>query len=170
MAKPDYSSWLTKQQAADLIGVSTKTIEKLAQEKRLQMNYWKRPQTGARVVLYHPGDVERLHKERNPEADPFVVPESENGPKALMANGTKVPALSSGAAEQFVMALRTLGKRSEVRLAERLFLTVPEASEYSGLPQTHLRRLMKDGGLKALKTGGGWRIARVHLEQLAAVR
>jgi hypothetical protein len=29
MPKPDYSLWLTKQQAAEAIGVSTKTIEKL---------------------------------------------------------------------------------------------------------------------------------------------
>ena len=27
--------------------------------------------------------------------------------------------------------------------------------------------LMAQGNLKALNTGGGWRIARVHLEQLA---
>jgi hypothetical protein len=31
--KPDYSTWLTKQQAADAIGVSTKQIEPWTQEK-----------------------------------------------------------------------------------------------------------------------------------------
>jgi hypothetical protein len=44
------------------------------------------------------------------------------------------------------------------------------AKNEKGLTPIGELRLMKDGGLKALKTGGGWRIARVHLEQLAAVR
>jgi hypothetical protein len=36
MPKPDYSTWLTKQQAADAIGASTKLIERLADEKQIQ--------------------------------------------------------------------------------------------------------------------------------------
>ena len=47
--KPDYSTWLTKQQAADAIGVSTKQIERWTQEKRLQVAKWKRPEGGPRL-------------------------------------------------------------------------------------------------------------------------
>ena len=43
----DYSTWLTKQQAAEVIGVSTKLIEALAKEKKLQAAKWKRPESGA---------------------------------------------------------------------------------------------------------------------------
>jgi excisionase family DNA binding protein len=49
----------------------------------------------------------------------------------------------------------------------RIFLTLAEAAEFSGLPVVFLRRLMTSGKLKALKTGAGWRIARVELERLA---
>lgn len=50
----------------------------------------------------------------------------------------------------------------------RIFLTMAEAAELSGLPAVFLRRLVTSGKLKALKTGAGWRIARIELEKLAA--
>jgi len=53
-----------------------------------------------------------------------------------------------------------------VRIAERLFLSVHEAAQYSGLPQAHLWRLLKDGQLAGVKTGAGWRIRRHDLEKL----
>jgi hypothetical protein len=77
MDKPDYSHWLTKQQAAEAIGVSTKTIEKLAAEGQFEQAYWRRPLTGAKVSVYHPDEVERIRRERNPGAKPFVLPEEE---------------------------------------------------------------------------------------------
>jgi excisionase family DNA binding protein len=49
----------------------------------------------------------------------------------------------------------------------RIFLNMTEAAEFSGLPSVFLRRLITSGKLKALKTGAGWRIARVELEKLA---
>jgi excisionase family DNA binding protein len=40
-----------------------------------------------------------------------------------------------------------------------------EAAEFSGLPVAFLRRLIASGKLKALKTGAGWRVARLELER-----
>src|ERR1700688_5103207 len=77
MDKPDYSHWLTKQQAAEAIGVSTKTIEKLAAEGQFEQAYWRRPQTGAKVSVFHPEEVERIRRERNPGAKPFMMPEDK---------------------------------------------------------------------------------------------
>jgi excisionase family DNA binding protein len=54
-----------------------------------------------------------------------------------------------------------------VPLTQRVFLTPYEAAQFSGLPQSYLRRLVTSGQLKALKTGSGWRIPRVALEALA---
>lgn len=164
MPKTDYSSWLTKQQAAEAIGVSTKTIEKLAEEKKIQQVYWKRPETGARTAMYHPYDVARIRKERNPDAEAFVVP---SGPVADLAR----PAPSvDGFAHALVQAVEKASENSErqgsVRIAERLFLTYAEAAQYSGLPKRHIRRLVAEGNLEALRTGAGWRIRRRDLEKL----
>src|SRR6185369_10734030 len=77
----DYSTWLTKQQAADAIGVSTKLVEQLAKEKKLQSAQWKRPENGAWVSVYHPDDVARERKERNPDAPAFVLPATDEQPE-----------------------------------------------------------------------------------------
>jgi excisionase family DNA binding protein len=168
MPKPNYSTWLNKQQAADALGVSTKTIEQLAKDKKLQQAYWKRPETGAKVSVYHPADVERLRKERSPDAPPFVLPPGAEEQQ------TSTTALAVPSMERFFRAIAAAAaggsessqNRSEVRIAERLYLTIPEAANFSGLPQAHLRRLMKDEKLEALRTGAGWRIRRSDLEKL----
>jgi excisionase family DNA binding protein len=170
MAKTNYSTWLTKQQAADAIGVSTKTIEQLAQRKAIHQEYWKRPETGAKVSVYHPEDVERERKARNPDAEPFVLPEAGEDARSN-AQGAAV-AIRQPSIEQFMQAIAGAVSASQnsqnagVRTTERLFLTISDAADYSGLPQAHLRRLMKDGKLEGLKTGGGWRIRRADLERL----
>jgi len=169
-----YSAWLTKQQAADAIGVSTKFIEQLAKEKKLQSAKRQRPESGAWVSVYHPDDVERLRRERNPAAPPFIVPAPEARPEvvadpAASPNAIAIRQSPTEFLQALFAALQTASENSEnrsVRITERLFLTIPEAAEYSGLPQAHLRRLMTDGTLTGLKTGSGWRIRRADLEKL----
>src|SRR5690242_12118850 len=70
---PDLSTWLTKQQASETIGVSSKTVEKLAADGKLQ--WAKRPQPGSPPqTVYHPDDVKREAEARNPQIAPYVVP------------------------------------------------------------------------------------------------
>ncbi len=60
----DYSTWLTKQQAADAIGVSTKTVEKLAADKKLEQAVWRPDNRGMPRAVYQPDDVARMAQER----------------------------------------------------------------------------------------------------------
>jgi hypothetical protein len=46
-----------------------------------------------------------------------------------------------------------------------LFLTLPEASEYSGLSMTLLKRKIRSGELAALKDRG-WKVRRLDLEKI----
>ncbi len=155
----NYSHWLTKQQAAEAIGCSTKTVEQLAKQQRLHKQYWKRPETGAKVSMYHPDDVAVLRKERNPAAEPFVVPErSENSQKPA----TTALALAQQTPQQlmqvFAGMLAAASQNSEtppeVRLPDRLYLTVREAAAFAGLGEGYLRRLIKDGRLALLRHAG----------------
>ena len=50
-------------------------------------------------------------------------------------------------------------------LRHKLFLTIQEATEYSGLPEAVIRRMIAQEVLPAVKTGG-WRIKRTYLEVL----
>ncbi len=60
---------------------------------------------------------------------------------------------------------RTAG--TAVPVERRIFLTMAEAAEFSGLPASFLRRLIVTGKLKALKTGAGWRVSRAGIEGLS---
>ena len=53
-----------------------------------------------------------------------------------------------------------------VPLERRIFLSVSESAELSGLPVSYLRRLIAQEKLKAFRTGSGWRIPRAELEAL----
>src|SRR5438105_13268396 len=71
--RTDLSHWLTKQQAADAIGVSTKAIERFTQAKKLEQRF--RPRAGSpHVAVYDPDDVARIAHERHPAPPPFVLP------------------------------------------------------------------------------------------------
>src|ERR1700730_4718481 len=82
---PDYSTWLTKQQAADALGVSTKTVEKLAQERKLEQAVWRRPTGGVPIAVYFPDDVARIASERHQAPQAFVLPATQ--PAAASSNG-----------------------------------------------------------------------------------
>jgi len=52
------------------------------------------------------------------------------------------------------------------------WLTLPEASLYTGLPESTLRKLLAGGQLRGLDTGprlgGRWRIKRTDLDSISA--
>jgi len=152
MPKDDLSHWLTKQQAADAIGVSTKTIEKLADNRQLQQRSRKRPGKPA-IVVYHPSDVERVRLERNPDAEPFELPADR--PAAPPGTALTVPAAELSAASQnsqnsqnpnpleFLAALAAGIVRQTDRgpvAPERRYLTLAEAAAYTGLGEAYLRQ------------------------------
>jgi excisionase family DNA binding protein len=160
----DYSTWLTKQQAADAIGVSQKGIERLAKARKLQQYLWRRPSGGQPIKVYAPDDVERLAHQKQPEKE-FLVP-----PAAAGTNGHAelAPVGKTMNAQAFLAALiSTIQQAAETqsRHVETLFLTIPEAAQYTGLSQAFIRRQCQSGELIAIKDGG-WKIHRTRLEAL----
>jgi len=53
-----------------------------------------------------------------------------------------------------------------VPVERRVFLTISESAEFTGLPLSFLRRLIADGTIKAFRAGRAWRIPRAELEAL----
>lgn len=151
--KADYSSWLTKAQAAEALEVSTKQVERWAQEKKIQQRRWKRPEGGPAIAVFHPEDVERLRKERNPEVAPFVIASVADQFRTVPA---VVGVRHGGGPADLLGALQSLSRTSEtrVRLAEKMYLTVHEAAEYMGLGVEYVRRLISEGKLEVLKGAG----------------
>jgi excisionase family DNA binding protein len=56
---------------------------------------------------------------------------------------------------------------AEVPIEHRVFLTLQEGAQFSGLPASDLRRLIRSEELRAVRIGDGWRIPRAALESLA---
>ena len=158
MTKPDYATWYTKQDAATKIGVSMKTIEQYAKAGRIQAAKWKRPSGGPRVMVYAPIDVDRLATERQDNAEPpFVLPAGANGNGHALA---RVASSTPDGAAILQAMLATFQKASES--SEKLYLTIPEAAEFSGLSEAYIRRACQANTLAAIKDGG-WKIKRAAL-------
>jgi excisionase family DNA binding protein len=172
--KIDLSDWMTKQEAAAAIGVSTKAIERFAKAGKLEQR--SRPQPhGPNVAVYFPDDVATLAQERQPAATPFVLPAVPDAPRsngrtpgsAALTVSAPSTAGDDPVRALFAAAMRAvLSQTSETSaMSATLFLTLREAAALSGLTQAYLRRLIDEQKLPAIRDRG-WRIRRRDLEQL----
>jgi hypothetical protein len=172
----DHERWLTKQQTADQLGVTTKTVEAYAREHRMRSipNY-KRLTGGARITIFHPEDVLTLATARDAGSVPDavlpappltvgrVVPATS--PSVEIQRAPTLPSTTAAIIEAFTAALEQSQKsrKSEIsELSQKLYLSIPEAARLSGFTETRIRRLCHEGNLKALKDGG-WKIRRADL-------
>lgn len=148
-------TWLTKQQAAAQLQVAEKTIDRMAKAGELQKQTFKRAGQ-VPIVVFHPGDVERARVARAPQA--FIVPETGGHMSAV--SGHPVRDMSTRMSELSVVPVR------------RLWLTLQQAADYSGLPTAVLLEFIGAGRLPALdvgrRRGGRWRIRQIDLRQLDA--
>jgi hypothetical protein len=172
----DYSTWLTKQQAADTIGVSTKTIEQFAKDGKIQQAAWRPQGRGAEKAVYHPDDVARIAAERRPGPQAFVLPAGVTPPVNGNGHQTGIrpltPLTGAPSGEDvlrlvFAAALQRLTSENPETSenSQKLFLTIPEAAVVSGFSQAYLRRKCQDGWTGAIKDGA-WKIRRKDLEAL----
>lgn len=162
MADTNYPDWLTREESARVIGVSTKTVEKLERDKKLHRKDRKRAGKPP-IAVYHPADVQKMAEEYQRSSEPGILPPE----LAQMPASSPAPlAVRSQVPGGFLEALAQISNKLVVRVSERLYLKIAEASLYSGLPQAYLKRLIREGKLSALRTGAGWRIKRCDLEAL----
>jgi len=175
---PDYSTWLTKQQAADAIGVSTKTIESFAKDAKIQQAAWRPSGRGPEKAVYNPDDVARIAQERRPGLPPFVLPASPAGPSNGNGHGGAIQTLHSVTPSGedvlrlvFAAALRALASEPATsENSEKLFLDVEQAAAYLYWTPRDVRRAVRAGELdarnKEKRDWRTWRIRRKDLEQL----
>jgi excisionase family DNA binding protein len=182
----DRSTWFTKQEAAARLHVTTKTVERFAQEGKITQARWRRPTGGPMLVVYHPQDVAQLLKARPPGSvagylgpGPDVSTNGNgNGSRELQAlevtssaSATPLPT-----AEELIRGLAALVQRMSqtsrdvsdtMSQTPTLWVTVKDAAAILGFPQADVRRMIHEGDLDSRQTGrGGIRIRRTDLEQL----
>jgi excisionase family DNA binding protein len=153
-----WKGWKTKAEAVALLGISERTIERMVQAGRIKQAYKRVPNRRPLAVL-SPKDLDKVRAETiKPMSAPVPHEDTDGASRAL------APRSSPNNASHLLSALASVTPQ-RVPVASKVFLPLKEASEYSGLPMAYLRRLIGEGTLPALKTGG-FRIRRTDLENL----
>ena len=157
--QPD--EWVSKADAARIIGCSEKTIERLAIQKKIQKIMRRIP--GRRSApAYHRGDIDAIAA-KTAHIEPFPARAALAPPpgSALVPRDPERP----GMAEMFFQVMTSGLPRAPLSPLNKIFLTLKEASEYSGMSRGWLIAKIKAGELPAFKAGG-WKIRRADLEEL----
>lgn len=157
--KIDLFAWLRKKDAAERIGCSEKHVEKLSREGSLEMQMYRRPEGGPRVAVYHPGDVEKLAGQKNPNGHVMKPADSTDGVPIIVPT-TNNP-LSTMFTSGMIPFLRTLSGLSETAETSDLppselrfvgYLSIMEAMDFTGLPEKTLQRFAKEGRIGKIGT------------------
>jgi helix-turn-helix protein len=145
----DYSGWLTKQEIMKELGLSERTLERMLQRDEIKRAHCRVPGRKP-ITVISPDDIERLRAEVV-KPEPIPAPE-ERALAVRQRSGMELLALLRNTA--WVPALP-------------LFLSLKEASEFSGLSQALIRRLITQKKFKKVWLDRGYRISRKELETLA---
>jgi hypothetical protein len=154
-----YDSWLTLQQAADAIGVSTRQVQTLAATGKLRR--LKRPvEGGSPIAIFDPGDVEREKEKRQRlQVIPAAAPESSQTQKQFVT-----PDLTQ------LLHLHAFADKIREMEQPKLNLTLDEAAAASGLPAAYLRQSVLSGALPAHRWGKRGQRIWIHRADLETFR
>lgn len=141
----DLSSWLTKPQAAAALQVAAKTIERWADDEKIEQ----RTMPNGRV-LFSPADIQRLAAERGIST---AVVKARVGKVARIHQVQASAMIGRDETQQLPL--------SELR--HKVFLTTPEAVRYTGLPADYLSSLTSLPRVENLRP---YRYRRTDLEKL----
>jgi excisionase family DNA binding protein len=145
--------WFTRQESADYLGVSTKTISKYVKQGKLSARYEKGP-TGEALFL-DKGEVEALKEAQvayKPATQISVIPTLAHLP------------VETGTTERILEALAKALTQNGPS-PSKLLLTIDEAAQVSGLPRSNLRAAIVESRLPAVHVSRRWLVKREVLEE-----
>jgi excisionase family DNA binding protein len=152
----------SKREAAELLGVSTRGVERAVRRGHLTVLY--RDSKHGKTAWFSPQELER-YKE---------LQEEPQGPVGFTAG---IPGRSPGNGPPLVGTLipvvglepraKSGRKRTAnaVRIADRLTLTLDEAAYLSGLPRSFIVKNIHEGILKAVRIGRSYHVKRFDLDR-----
>jgi hypothetical protein len=175
------SEWLTTEETMTLLGIARRTVQEWAQSGFL---HWKFQSVPGRKPerVYQRSEVENFRQHGPPKREQAARPKKEialRQPKSRANDDWDVPIMA-----EIAIAMTTIAKHlaapalppapvsgPAVRLSEKVWLSLDEAAEYSGLAKNDLLRLCQEAdpnsfGAPSLvaRKSGGWKIQRKSLE------
>ena len=143
------SEYLSKAVAAKRLGLSVRYLMDLAAQGKLERFKQFDPQTRRDTTVFDATDVAQLLAEWTPKPETAMIAAPASTALAVRRNGVTA---------------------SPAPALPRLWLTLDEAADYSGLPASVLHRLIAGGQLPALdvgvRPGGRYRVRRADLDEI----
>jgi hypothetical protein len=176
MPEVDLTQWPSVEEAAVALRTSARSI--IRHNERGELEFRKRPRPGKKPEnVVNPADLEKL----KPAPYPVKMPAPQFSPEPRQIfDHSAMNRFVSGLAEAVASHTRALPPAPEpaaaprpeppaVALDRKLWLTLPEASVYSGISSSKLRAAANEGLLRARPDGprGALIIKRASLEEFA---
>jgi helix-turn-helix protein len=152
---------MNKREAAEFLNLSTRAVERAVARGKLGVRYKKNKH--GYVALFNPSELRRYKSglEVPLPRRPFVEPVTPTTP----TTPDKQSPLMLGSAVTLSDSLNERGGSGPVvPLADKLTLSLSEASSLSGLSQEFLLQSIRKDKLKAFKHKKFWRIKRADLD------
>ncbi len=140
---------MNKKETSELLGVSTRLVEKYASEGRLGEVTYVRGKTGKQAD-YDREAVEKL-KQMLESPDTAIATKT---PDARLIVASLVEAITR----------REESRSENVRMTEKLLLTVKDCRLLTGLSEQAIRDAIRDETLKARVIGRGFKVKRTDLD------
>lgn len=146
---------MSKRQAAEMLGVSTRGVERAVRRGHLNVVY--HDSKHGKKAWFSSAELERYRQQQVRGPVGFMT--GGGGPTI----GTLIPAVDMRPLPAAEPPRRTTAKT--VPIVDRLMLTVAEASQLSGLPRKFLVQSVRTGALQSVKIGRIAFIKRSDLNQ-----
>ena len=144
----------SKREAAQILGVSTRGIERAVRRGRLNVVY--RDSKHGKKAWFSPAELERFRQHQE-EREPVGFMSGSGGPTI----GALIPIVDMQPRPAAEPSRRATAKT--VPIVDRLALTLAEAVQLSGLPRKFLAGSIRSGALKSVRIG---RIAFIKRDDL----
>jgi excisionase family DNA binding protein len=146
---------MNKEQAAEALGISVRSLQRLVQSEKLSVTY-KRGESGKQEAIFSANELENYKRGRDTETVK---------PAAATSNDTT---LARNDANKFLDILRQAitpeTKADAVPIADKPLLKLDEATALTGLSRDTLRQAIGTGELKGKMIGKAYRIKRTDLD------
>ncbi|MGB9119851.1 MAG: helix-turn-helix domain-containing protein [Candidatus Angelobacter sp.] len=136
---------MSKREAAELLGVSTRGIERAVRRGHLNVVY--HDSKHGKKAWFSPAELERYRVQQLARSPVGFMTGSSGGPTI----GTVIPMVEMQPRPLAEPQRRTMAKT--VPIVDRLTLTIAEAAQLSGLPRKFLVESVRSGTLKSVKVG-----------------
>jgi hypothetical protein len=148
--------WLTVEEAAAALERSERSVQRLAQSGEVQFKVHE----GRR--LYRAADLHRAKSEGVPAARvDGPIPIADQAPGKQLVLPSRILGITRKIATE--VSAQLIAARQAVTAKERLWLSLDEAHDLSGLAKSDLAVLAREGKIVARKSGG-WKFRRASLE------